>query len=164
MTKTAQTGQQDQKQRHFVITSKEDALLFCKDCSQTIDAMIHLIERETMHLQKMNIAEAELLHSEKDELASMLHQKISFFRENGRFIHLFAPDALRSLSNRHKHLQKVINSNMELLDALNSSFESLMRKTMKHVPSENAEIPTYSDDATLSEPADDMPFMINRNA
>lgn len=115
--------------QEIAFATPADAESFCGKLYKTLDMMIALINRETRLLKAMEIADAELLQTEKSQLAARFNKEIALFKEHADIVGSLAPKAVETLARRHGELRTSLAANEEILSTLRSVSESLIRKT-----------------------------------
>ncbi|MBL4758811.1 MAG: hypothetical protein JKY32_14600 [Rhizobiales bacterium] len=116
-----------------VIQTSAAAELLCGRLYKTLDSLRRILEKETGHLRKMELAEVGKIHDQKSTLSRDYLKDLKIFKANTAAIKQQSPSSVESLQRKHQDLRKAIAENERVLGTLREVSETLIRRTATRV-------------------------------
>lgn len=127
------------------------ARAFCAELTETVDALIRVIEEETRLVRAARLSEAAELVDEKTALAQRYGKAHGAFKVSGREIGRRAPVELSHLRSRHEALENALSANLAVLATARTVSETLIRGVAEAVSPARAQPATYGANARRSD-------------
>lgn len=129
---------------------RESARAFCAGLSETVDALIRVLNEETRLVRAARLSEAAALAEEKQLLAQHYGKAHGTMKARGSEIGRQAPVEIDHLRRRHQALESAISANLAVLATARTVSETLIRGVAEAVSPNVARPNTYSAEARRS--------------
>jgi hypothetical protein len=144
------------------IETKAEAEELIAQLSETLEALLRIVEHETALVRAGSVGEASKLEAQKAELAGKYHAATERVKQNTKVLAALVPAKLDALRRRHDMFRPLLQINLTVLATAHAVSQSIIRGvaeevTRKSAPSTygmsgraNAPSPTAAKPVTLS--------------
>lgn len=132
-------------------TERAAAQAFCADLSETIDALIRVLDEETNLVRAARLNEAGELAEQKAALSRRYGEAHGALQASGAEIGRQAPVEVEHLRRRHQDLEAALSANLAVLATARTVSETLIRGVAAAVSPNAVRPTTYSADARRSD-------------
>lgn len=116
-----------------VISTPAAAEMLCGRLYKTLEGLRQILEKETQHLNKMELSEVEEIHKTKSSLSRNYLNDLKIFRANVAAVREHSPTSLEALQRKHEALRAAIAENEKVLGTIRDVSETLIRRTAERV-------------------------------
>lgn len=127
---------------------QDTARRFCHALSDTVDALIAVLEEETRLIRSAKLAEAFAMGEEKSAISERYSRAHATLRRSGQVIGRCAPVEIDHLRRRHGALESAISSNLAVLATARTVSETLIRGAAELVARSDCTPSGYGADAS----------------
>ncbi len=135
------------------VMDRDAARGFCAGLTDTVDALIELLEEETRLIREARLAEAAALSEEKTRLAQHYGQAHVTVKHRSHELSRYAPVEIDHLRRRHQALDAAMSTNLAVLATARTVSETLIRSVAESAAPGAARPRTYSAEARKGEEA-----------
>ncbi len=114
-------------------TSPTQAAQFCSALSQTMENLLHLIERETELVRGGKLKDAGILQPEKARLIHEYTRGMMCAKEHALALGNLAPSAAQGLKRQHAEFQPVLRINLAVLSTAREVANNIVSTVAKAV-------------------------------
>ena len=115
------------------IETKAEAEELIKQLSETLEALLRIIEHETALVRAGSVGQASRIEAQKAELAGKYHAATERVKQNAKVLAALVPAQLDELRRRHDMFRPLLQINLTVLATAHAVSQSIIRGVAEEV-------------------------------